>query len=136
MTKFNSDYIQAAYRKVCRDASASDERFVSLYEESQYYGGPEEGGWYGTDMRLVETQRYASEATAYAVYTQIEEAAKSMTADSRAAWAQRCSAEMDWCEDRGLDADYLPEPDGPSEYRVVIEAVAGSRECRGPRHYE
>ena len=131
-----SDYIQAAYRKVCRNAETSDERFVSLYEESQYYGGPEEGGWYGTDMRLVETQRFASEATAYAVYTKIEAIAAAMTADSRAAWAQRCSDEVDWCDARGLDADYLPEPDGPSEYRVVIESVSGSRERRGSRHYE
>jgi hypothetical protein len=27
---------------------------------------------------------------------------------------------MEWLEERGLDADYLPEDDGPSNYRVIV----------------
>lgn len=43
---------------------------------------------------------------------------------------------MEWLEARGLDADYLPEPDGELSYFVTIEDQPGSSESRGCRHYE
>jgi hypothetical protein len=131
-----SDYINAAYTKVCQEAESSEDRFVSLYESHRYYGGPEEGGWYGTDRRLVKTARFSSQSTADRVAERITKLAEEMTAESKRAWAEQRSRECDWCEARGLDADYLPEPDGGTEYFVVIENVAGSRESRGPRYYE
>ena len=45
-------------------------------------------------------------------------------------------AEMEWCEARGLDADYLPEPDGEVTYHVVTEDTPGEGVSRGCRHYE
>ena len=131
-----SDYLSAAYDKVCREAESAEDRWVSLYESHRYYGGPEEGGWYGTDRRLVKTQRFSSQDAADRAYKRIDALAKELTAEAKQAWAKRCSDELDWCEARGLDADYLPEPDGGTEYFVIIESVAGSRESRGSRGYE
>jgi hypothetical protein len=35
------------------------------------------------------------------------------------------SDSLDWLEARGLDADYLPEPDGPTEYGITNERFPG-----------
>lgn len=54
---------------------------------------------------------------------------------SRTAHGQRCLREMAWLDARGLDADFLPEVDGPDHYRVLVcQELPG--ESHGPRHYE
>lgn len=129
-------FLHAAFDEVCRKAENADETFVSLYERTCEYGGPEEGGWWRHDMVLLKTAKFPTQAVAERVAAQVASRASQMSAESKRAWAERCSREVDWCDERGLDADYLPEPDGPSEFEVVIEKVAGSRAYRAPRVYE
>jgi hypothetical protein len=47
-----------------------------------------------------------------------------------------CATGVDWCEARGLDADYLGEPDGPSEFVIIVETAPGKSAVKGPRTYE
>jgi hypothetical protein len=129
-------FISQAYSDVCREASDADGVCVSLYRKDSYYGGPEEGGWYGTDYILLRHQRFATLELAEKVAAQVQLRAAELTAEAKRLWSERCSAELDWCEARGLEADYLPEPDGPSEYEVIVEPFAGRCASTGPRHYE
>lgn len=131
-----SGFFKAAFDEVCLKAENAEETFVSLYERTCRYGGPEEGGWWRHDTVLLKTAKYPTQSVAEQVALAVAVKASQMSADSKRAWAERCERECDWCEDRGLDADYLPEPDGPSEYEVVIEKVAGSRQYRAPAVYE
>lgn len=130
-----TSYMNAAFDVVagCKDCT---ERSVSLYERTSKYGGPEEGGWWRHDVVLVKTMRVPSQSAADAAYKRICNLAKAMADDAKQRWSERCSSEVDWCEARGLDADFLPEPDGPSDFFVVIEDTAGSLAAVAPAHYE
>jgi hypothetical protein len=129
-------FIGAAFDKVCNAAEAASDRFVSLYERTCQYGGPEEGGWWRRDVRLVKTMRFSSQAAADAARTRIDRLANELSQESQRRYAEHCRRECEWCEERMLDADYLGEPDGPEEYFVVVEEVAGGSEYRAPTHYE
>lgn len=129
-------FINEAFDRVCKEAEASEDRFVSLYERTNQYGGPEEGGWYRADVWLIKTMRFSSLSAAKAASDRIAVLCLSLTDEAAKQWSARCSREIDWCDDRGLEADYLGEPDGPSDYFVAIETVAGSREYRDSAVYE
>jgi hypothetical protein len=123
-----------AFEKVCEDAIKAEDWFVSLVEDVPFYGGPEEGGWWGSDTLLIAYKRYPSEELAEQAATKARELANELSQESQRSFGQQCLNEMEWLEARGLDADYLPEPDGPSEYRVVVSQGLPV-ERRGERHY-
>lgn len=127
-------YLRDAFRAVCDQARDTETWYVSLMEEAPYYGGPEEGGWWGTDTHLVAYQEFPSEFHARLAAEKVEQLARELEDEARKEYGEQCLRELDWCEQRGLDADYLPEPDGPSTYHVVISQGL-PEEVRGPRHY-
>jgi hypothetical protein len=128
--------IREAFFSICDDAKPRESHYVSLYVNTPYYGGPEEGGWWGSDTHLVAYQEFRTEAQAELAKDQVQELAKELNADAKRSFGEQCLREMEWCEARGLDADYLPEVDGEESYSVVIEEQPGSMESRGCRHYE
>jgi hypothetical protein len=128
--------IRQAYNKICAEAKSAGKWFVSLYAIESYYGGPEEGGWWGNDCVLVEYQEVRTEEEADLLAEKITQLAAQMTEDAKRQHGERCLRESEWCAARGLDDDFLPEVDGHDEYRVVIEETPGSQEHRGSRHYE
>jgi hypothetical protein len=125
-------YLNEAFHRVCDQAKEPETWYVSLIETVPYYGGPEEGGWYGHDTVVVAYQAFPSEEAAEAAAKQVRKLAKKMDQEARREHGQQCLREMDWLDARGLDADFLPEPDGPSEYSVMVsEGIpSGSRGCR------
>ena len=134
-----SDYIQAAFHSVCAAPAPSDRgarRYVSLYRQERFYGGPEEGGWWGTDWILIESREYMTAAAARAAAAAAERLAAQLTREAVAAHSARCAAECDWLDARGLDADTLPEPDGPDSFSIMVERSPGQFQSRGPRNYE
>jgi hypothetical protein len=131
-----SDYVSAAFHAVCAEAVDAEAKHVCLYRIDTYYGGPEEGGWYGTDYTLVASHRFPSQVEAAAAAAQVEALAALMTVDARRAHAVAAAAECDWLDARGLDADYLPESDGPERFVVFVDDRPGQRERQGCRHYE
>lgn len=128
-------YIQEAFERVLRDATAAETWYVALVEDRPYYGGPEEGGWWGHDTDVVAYQEFASEALARAAADAVEALAVELERDARQAHGEQCRRELDWLDARGLDADYLPEPDGPATFRVIVTSELPCA-TRGPRHYE
>ena len=130
-----ADYIQAAFHSVCAEATGAA-HYVSLYRVESYYGGPEEGGWWGRDYRLESSQRFATADEAEAAAEAARALARELKRDASAAWARGCAAELDAAEARGIDADALPESDGPDSFEVRVESRPGRAESRGPRHYE
>ncbi len=130
-----SNYIQSAFSAICQEARDCETWYVCLMESHQYYGGPEEGGWWGTDTRVESYQAFNNEADARAAATRVESFAQELQAESKKAYGEQCLRELSWLEARGLDADWLAEPDGPSEYSILVsQGIPDS--SFGPRHYE
>ena len=128
--------LRDAFFTACKDATPAASWFVSLYVNNPYYGGPEEGGWWGSDTSLVATQEFSTEADANLAQLHVEKLAEQSTNDAKRSYGEQCLAECEWLDARGLDADFLPEVDGHADYWVTIEERAGSCESQGCRHYE
>jgi len=128
--------IKQAFFSECQEARPAQRIYVSLYVQIPYYGGPEEGGWWGEDVALVASQHVNTQEHADAVVDRIKVLAEKLSDDERRKFGDRCLAEMEWLDARGLDADYLPEVDGESRYFVITEDIAGSSESVGSRYYE
>ena len=132
--------MKAEYFEVNPHASRSPKikkcYYLSLYERIPFYGGPEEGGWWVEDTILEASKRFSSVERAESARRRVEELAKKNTEEAQAAYGDQCNRELDWLEERGLEANFLPEPDGPSQYFVVIEQRKGSLESQGTRGYE
>jgi len=126
---------KAFFQLVDNPVPCSADIFLSLYCSEPFYGGPEEGGWWGRDTRLVCYKRFPSEELSRLALHRVEDLAKSLTAKSDRRWQERCRAECDWLESRGLDDSFLPETSGPDSYSVTVESRPGSRESTGDRHY-
>lgn len=127
-------FVQSAFEAVLPDAEQTDIWFVCLVEEVPYYGGPEEGGWWGSDSHCIAFKEYPNKAQADAAAEKIRELAKALAEEARNQHSRYCEVTMDWLEERGLDASFLPEPDGESEYHVLVcQEVPLPR--RGTRQY-
>lgn len=130
-------YIADAFQQVCDKAEESEDRFVSLYCSVPYYGGPEEGGWWGRDVKLIATQSFPTEAQAIAAKERVEDLAKQLRADAQRAHGDMCLSQLDACGWDGEEAQSrFGEVDGAEDYFVTIESSPGSQESRGSRHYE
>jgi len=131
----SDDYIKAAFFEVCTEAETAERHFVSLYCNHRFYGGPEEGGWYGTDTTLIASQEVDSEAVAVVMQAAAVDLAEKLTQEAEDARNRACAESMEWLEERGLDADFLPEPDGGESFWVATETVRGSFVSTGDRCY-
>lgn len=136
---------EASSEAVLAEVDAKDDNhvlhplFVSVYSRHRYYGGPEEGGWYGTDVTLNSHYRVADRDSAERLKRALEGSTKIEDKAERLKWARKMAQELDDAELR-LGAHWeeglLPEPDLPFTYLVYIETGLGSHASRGPRHYE
>lgn len=113
-------YLQDAFDAVCKDAKPAEGWYVSLMETVPYYGGPEEGGWWGSDTHIVAYQFFPTEEQAQAATTKVQRLAEELQDEARKSFGEHCLREMEWLDARGLDADYLPEPDGESKFYVLV----------------
>lgn len=113
-------YILDAFDAICQTAVPVNGCFVALMERVPFYGGPEEGGWYGTDIVVVAYQYFETREAAEYAKTRIETLAAELEAQNKVEYGEQCLRDMDWLEARGLESNFLPEPDGPSEYYVTI----------------
>lgn len=129
------NYLRDAFNAVIDDAKPAEKWYVALMERVPYYGGPEEGGWWGNDTHLVAYREFPSEELAEAARKAVEKLAAELKAESHKVFGEKMLRELDWLEERGLDADWLPEPDGESDYYVVVSQGI-PEESYGSRHYE
>ncbi|QTF81861.1 hypothetical protein SEA_GUEY18_76 [Gordonia phage Guey18] len=129
-------YIQAAFEKVCNESVSVQNWYVSLYQNVPYYGGPEEGGWWGSDTEIVAYQQFLTEEDAKAALDKVRKLADEYTQQAANEFNLQCANECEWLEERGLEADYLPEPDGSISFWVTIEQKVGQFNEEGTRGYE
>lgn len=129
-----SGFLQSAFNAVLTEATQAEEWFVILTEDIPYYGGPEEGGWWGHDSVVVAFQSFASEELAWAAREKVMSLADELTEQSRREFGDYCLRTMEWLEERGLDADFLPEPDGESRFYVSVSQEVPSNSF-GTRQY-
>ena len=115
-----SNYIQSAFKQICNQAKSTECWYVCLIETYSGYGGPEEGGWWYDVDELVAYQEFPTEKLASKARENIEVLARELTAAERVGYGETCLQQMEWLEARGLDSDFLPENDGPSEYKVWV----------------
>jgi hypothetical protein len=128
---------EQAFFETCDQAEEAQDRFVSLYRNSRFYGGPEEGGWWGNDITLVATQRFPTEAQAEAAKARLEILRDKLNRGAQADHGDVCLDQLDACDWDGEEAQArYGEVDGPEEYYVAIEETPGSQEHRSSRYYE
>ena len=128
--------LRAAFEFVCTNAVKREGVFLSVYRRSPFYGGPEEGGWWGEDVILEEYQAFDFVPDAELALRAISQAVVNETHFAKQAYNDQCRRECDWLEERGLDDSALPEVNGPDSYFIRIETTRGSFESTGGRHYE
>ena len=133
-----SDMMIEAWNAVTEgEATAAQPHYVSLYEDLPFYGGAEEGGWWGNDRILREYLQVPSLAAAEALRYQLEITASEMTKEAKRSHAAACLAQCEQAWERGVDPETIyGEDDGASEFIVRIETVPGAAAYRGCRHYE
>ena len=78
---------------------------------------------------------YASRVLADEAKAQVEALAVMLTDMGRRDYGDMCLQQIEWLEARGLDADYLPEDDSSSVYRVCVCEELPIYETE-PSHYE
>lgn len=113
-------FLQEAFEKVCSEAKPAQGYYVSLMAREPFYGGPEEGGWWGCDTNIIAYQYFPTEEAADAAALAVKTLAVELSQQAQREHGQQCLREMDWLDARGLDADYLREPDGPEDYFVLV----------------
>lgn len=115
----NVNLVQAFHAE-CTKAKKSKSYFVSLVENIPFYGGPEEGGWWGSDQIVKAYEEFPSLKSAKRAVARIKILAAQLDAESRREFGDQCLREMDWCDSRNVDYDYLPEVDGETTYSVLL----------------
>jgi hypothetical protein len=128
--------IEKAFFNICHNAKPAVSGYVSLYMNVPFYGGPEEGGWWGNDTVLVAYHHCGNETEAEAIKIKVEEYARELSEEARKDFERACLDQCEWLEERGLDGDFLPEVDGEVDYFVVTEEIPGQYASQGCRHYE
>lgn len=128
-------YLKQAFQQAIEESNRkkAGEYYVTLWEVQSYYGGPEEGGWWGHDYVPIEYSVFSTEEEAEAVKMKVQELAKQLSHQAKMAWGKQCQNELDFCDSRGLDYDSLPETNGPDEYSVTVsqEPPSASYGARG-----
>jgi hypothetical protein len=113
-------FMSTAFDAICTNSKEPESWYVCLIESSQSYGGPEEGGWWFGVSTLAKYQEFASETEAKKAANRIYSLAEELTREAQHSHGLYCERQCDWLEARGLEADYFPENDGPSLFRVWV----------------
>ena len=128
--------IKDAFFQTCQDARAICKQYVSLYVKVPFYGGPQEGGWWGADTHLIAYQECLTEEKAELLKQEITKLADELSENSKKEFGERCLKECEWLEKRGLDDSFLPEVDGELTYMVIVEQTPGENVYQDSRHWE
>jgi hypothetical protein len=129
--------IEKAFYAVCENAKPARASYVSLYRREPFFGGPEEGGWWSHDDKLVAYHRCSNDVDAEAIEAEVDKLAERMTKEAQQSFNEACFAECLEAERRNVDVDDLyPEVDGPVRYWVATEERPGELASEGNRHYE
>jgi hypothetical protein len=119
MTQEN--YLKKAFETIIQDAKIAEQWYVVLVEKTPFYGGPEEGGWWGWDTNVIAYKEYPTEEFAQAAAEQVRRLAKKWTDQSYFDYEEDFLRLMERIETYGLSAKLLPlEIGAPSKYLVLV----------------
>ena len=93
--------IQDAFFQVCNEAQPASPCYVSLYVNTPFYGGPEEGGWWGHDSHLLAYEKCQSEEEASAKREKVLALAEELNREALREYGEYCQRTMDWLENAG-----------------------------------
>lgn len=125
-----------AFWAVCAEAEVPKRAYVSLYSVANWYGGPEEGGWWGHTVKLEGYMLCNTEQEAHDRAEAVQTYADQLTEEARDAWSRRCQQECENALFRGVEPeDLYGEVDEPDEWFVAVEEVAGSQSRESSRQY-
>jgi hypothetical protein len=110
--------------------------YVVLWVNCPYYGGPEEGGWWGNDRIPQAYTECATEAQAEALRDRIEVLAQSLSSEASRDHGRTCLNQLAYCEARGIDDSnsVYGETDGEDSYDVSVQENRPEA-TYGDRHY-
>jgi len=128
-------YIKTAFDAICKDAKIPRSHYVALIESCPFYGGPEEGGWWGSDEVVRAYKQFSSSDEANRARDSLLNLADELEKESLQEFGDQCLKELDWLEARGLEPDWLREPDGESHFCVIVKDSIPENNY-GCRHYE
>jgi hypothetical protein len=121
--------LESAFFKVCSESTPPEQLFVSLYCQSQAYGGPEEGGWWRTVVTLEASQLCSTREQAEAMLIEVRRVSTEATKKAATNHGNMCLDQLDSCGWDGEAAQWtFGEVDGPDKYFVCIETQNGSQE--------
>jgi hypothetical protein len=131
---FAMNNMSNAFHAVCTDAVKPNGKwYVVLWEHVASYGGPEEGGWYNHSAFVQAYKCFTNEEAAQMALQEVQKMAEELTKAQSRIEGQACLDSLEWLEARGLDADFLPDPDR-SDYSVSIQDTPPeSRDAQGMR---
>ena len=127
--------IEETFFEICRDAAPAKGAYVSLYLSIPFYGGPEEGGWWGQDTVLVAYQSFPTKEQAEKALEKVRSLAEERNKEEIKSYGNHCLRQSEWLDARGLDDDFLPEPDGERKYWSIMEDSPGNFAGNGDRFY-
>ena len=130
----DSIFLQA-WNEIIEDREVAQECYLSLYENVPYYGGPEEGGWWGSLHILKEYCKCSSREAAEMLMEKLQERCEQLNKESKKADGEDCLRHMERADQRGEDVDDYGY-DGPSTYYMLIESAPGQNQQTSYRHYE
>jgi len=130
-----SAYLKHTFDNLLPDAEKPETWYVCLMQEVPFYGGPEEGGWWGSDTFPVAVKQCFNKREAEQWAERVKATAATMSEEARQRHGQHCSETLDWLDARGLEPDFLPEPDGEESYYVIVSQGIPEPQY-GSRRYE
>jgi hypothetical protein len=92
-----------AFHRIVANPTTPIAAYVVLWRNEPFYGGPQEGGWWGSDSIVEAFERVSTREEADALCERIEELADRLTAQAARDHGRGCQAQLDWCEARGID---------------------------------
>lgn len=115
---------------VCECASPvpPEKVYITVYESHDCYGGPEEGGWWYSVSYAKESFACSSEEQANAIRQEMLAFADELNKLSKDSHNRQMAESLEWLEARGLDADFLPEPDGEDHIWIAVELYPGKHQ--------
>lgn len=130
--------LQEAFEEALKDAVPVKDWYCTLYCKWQWYGGAEEGGWWGTTVQSEAFQRFDSQKEAEAALEAVKALAIEKTQESKRMHGEMCLKQLEYCEIRGLDDanSVFGEVDGESCYFVRVEHKLGSQNYSSSPYYE
>jgi len=131
-------HLQEAFDEACKDSVEVFAWYCTLYVTWRWYGGAEEGGWWGTTVQAEAFQRFNSKEEAEAALEAVKTLAVEKTKEAKKIHGDICLNQLDYCERRGIDDanSVFGEIDEATSYSVRVENKLGSSNYQDSKIWE